>query len=143
MALGLAPPYPRRYNPVPVKILRLSLTQPVLDPDFEEPIGGLNKEFVEVELEAQVVYKKKDEAQPNWAGDVPGSAGRLVFTREYLEDQGLSLDTFKIGDRIAEIGGVAADFDVLEVRPQGHLRGQPHLVFVVFGEDKDKRAEVT
>jgi len=144
MALSfLPPPYPRRYNPVPVIMRILDLTEPDVDPDFEEPIGGLEKTFTELALEAQVAYKKKDEANPNWAGDVPDADGRLVFTKEYLESQGLTLTSFKIGDRIASIGGVAADFRVEEVRPQGHLRGEPHIVFVVFKRDSDKYAEAT
>lgn len=133
MAIGL--PVPKRYNPVAVKLGILSTIAPVLDPDFDETIGGLDKQYTEVVTEAQVSYVKKDEIDRSLAGNADNTIGHLTFTTEVLEDAGLDptgANTLKVGDKVTEIADFAADFKVNEVRPAGHLRGKANLVLVFF-----------
>lgn len=139
--------YPVRYNPNVVKIRRLVLTAPTLDPDFGEPRGGMSKQYTDpYTLQAQVRYQKRNARELGQAGDSDATQGHLTFTLRFLKASGLdplgSGDKLKKGDLITEIAGVVTDFKITEVRPQGHLRATPNLWFYFFEKNEDEKPRV-
>ncbi|MEW6556026.1 MAG: hypothetical protein AB1349_01575 [Elusimicrobiota bacterium] len=134
---------PQRMNLVKVKLLLLArkgrevstnIQTPVLDKDFSEPKGakvyGSNQgRNIPLEASAQVDYRRTEQRTRTSTGEVPESNGHLVFKSDTFDS--LS-DKPKRGDRIVEIAGRPVDYKIIEIRPQAHLRGIAHLVFVYF-----------
>lgn len=140
---------PARMNVVPVEVLlyreagRLdSTTIPlvVVDQDFREPMGSktygsAGGDGVAAQTEAQIVYQLRDKREPRETGEGEESRGHLTFRKTTFD----ALDSpVQKGDRIVKIGGVDVDYQVIEVRPGGHLRGGPTLMLVFFEQNREK-----
>jgi len=150
----MAPRRPKRWNPMPVTIRQLqdkSVGDTLLDEDFDEVVGGVLTPVIgsDLELQAQVVYKKHDKWEPSLGGNVDIGDGHLCFTLEYLESVGLSPltggNTISVGDRIVNMAGIATDYRIIEVRPAGHIRSidqKPMLYLAYFEFPKESHARV-
>jgi len=122
---------PVRYNPVTVKFVRIEPTNTQWDEDYKEAIGGNPAYGSEIEFQCQVNFGQKEyfRRQRTERGEARPSYGWLTFKMKYWEDNSVNL---KKGDRITGVAGQAADFEIMEVRPESPLRGGFLLMYVEF-----------
>ena len=126
---------PTRMNTVPVFIRSYDSASTQVDTHFGSPASLKSFTYLDpVEYAAQVVYGDESERVDSITGDPSRSDGRLTFSRTYLDGVGY---VPKKGDLIVQIAGWGVNFEVSEVIPAGHLRGQYNLVCAFFIENTD------
>jgi len=139
--------YPRRYNPVEIKIKQLSLTKPNIDPDFHEPVSG--KVYSSpITIEGQIFYIfTEDRDGITTVGDREETEGYFVIRRKYLIDNSILNPineelTIKKGDIVVEIAKRIVFYKIIRIDPHGHLRGKSNTYHFYFEEVKEERGSV-
>lgn len=116
---------PRLVHPVEVIIYRIDKTETQFDPDFREPIGGIQYEGEPVKLNAQVKYDSFTALNMVAGGNSPSTSGHLVVYEG--QDNGIG-----IGDKITNIGGQETELYITEKRPAACYGGKARLTKVLF-----------
>lgn len=118
---------PRLVHPTTVKIARLDRAATQWDPDFRTT--GRPVYTQPVEVRAQVRYQQAAAFAMTAAGETPVTTGRLVMlAADYAASGG-----FAKGDKIVEIGGIATEAHIVEVRPAAFRADGSHgLVMLEF-----------
>lgn len=116
---------PRLVHPVEVAIYRIDRTATQFDPDFREPIGGIQYEKEPVKLKGQVKYDRFDALSMVAGGDSPLTTGHIVIYAG--QDKGIDK-----GDKIAAIAGQTTELYITEKRPAACYGGRARLVKVLF-----------
>lgn len=144
------PSYPKRWNPVDIKIQRLDVPNTFIDDDFREPVSK-KKRFTTITLRGQVNFgdraftvEERSRAAP---GDEDVTKAHVVFRRKDLVDAGLwdnaaPEDNLKKGDKIIEIAGESFDLIFSEIRPESPLRGKFLLIYGEFEHEREERGAV-
>lgn len=138
--------YPFRMNLVRIVIEQLNTTTTITDPDFREAVG-VKHHATRIEVQGQVNLATRPryfESTPSRSGDMENTRGKLVFRKQYLDDEGVTL---RKGDRIVEVGPASSptpiDCKIDEVRPESPLRGDFLLIVVEFEWDVRERGSLT
>lgn len=99
-----------------------------------------------IELEGQPRFDKEDKRRPVLAGDAQDTRGYATFSIEHLVEKNISNPQQLKNARVIayERGGswVNKQYDIVEVRHRGHLRGGPIIVKCFVEEYDDKRGAV-
>lgn len=121
---------PVRMNLISCKYKPLALSLTATDPDYDEVSVGQEKVYgSEISIQAQVVWKRAWERDLTSTGDPSTSEGHLTVKKKTAT---LKSWTFSKGDIITEIGGVAVDLEITEVRPGAFLNGNSNLILLFF-----------
>lgn len=138
--------YPFRMNLVRIVIEQLDTTATVKDSDFREAVG-VRHHSTRVEVCGQVnlaARPKYFESMPSRSGDMEPTRGKLVFRKQDLVRDGVTL---KKGDLIVEVGPVDTptpiNCKIDEVRSESPLRGDFLLIVVEFEWDVRERGSLT
>lgn len=133
-------PFPKRMNPVNIKLHQRNAADTVMDSDFREPAS--TRAFdAGVVVKGQVNFgmKKYAEQDITMTGDKGDTMGWFCFRKSDLDRAGISLQK---GDRVSEVAGEAMDLEIVEARPESPLRGRFLLIYADFEHVKEKRESV-
>lgn len=144
---------PALLNEVTIKFQQLDRPGALLDPDFNEPIGG--DIFVEtiIETVGQVNLRGGPfrRRANTLTGDEEDVRGHVVLRLSELVDKGLATDdpeiTFSLrkGDRVVQLASQIVNFEIVEIRPESPLDSLDEdalLVFIEFIEPAEERRGV-
>jgi len=123
---------PRLVHPTTVKIARLDRSATQWDPDFRTAAQPAYAPPVQVK--AQVRYEKANALAITPAGETPVTMGSLVM----LADDYAASGGFVKGDKIVEIGGLAAEAYIVEVRPAAFQADGSHGLVILEFESRRK-----
>ena len=133
---------PIRMNPVDITIKQLDVAKSNArrDPDFDEMIHGQEKIYsTTISVRGQVCYQTKDEQEAALTGDPGNTDGHLTFRASDLARDGITL---RKGDIIVDIAGFPTNYKIVEVRPQGHLRGRANLIMTFFVNNEETNPSI-
>lgn len=139
-------PIPHRMNLVPIEIILIakegrvtSKDRPHIDPTYRRPRGeklykGVNNSDV-LNLDAQIFYQRQEDKFNTDMGDSPRTDGNLTMRKTDFED--LKEQPIK-GDLIVKIDDDDVEYEIVEVRHAGYLRGRSNLIMMFFKRSKEK-----
>jgi hypothetical protein len=127
---------PRLVHPISVSLVQIDAEETVQDDDFREPVADPVWR-APVSLRGQISYARADRLQMGATGDLGGADGHVVFLADELAMAGITLHK---GDRFTAVttrrSGAdvvrAIDYEIIEVRPQGHYPDYQGLTFAFF-----------
>lgn len=130
--------FPKKYNPVPVKIRQIRHIDTIIDPVYRTPLDKDINEAI-LSVQCQVEYKRRDKQESTMTGDQDDSAGQLVFKIKYYNQNNLNILK---GDLIIHIQNRPVSYRIIEVRESAFLRGKPHLIICRFIEDPRQKNSI-
>lgn len=111
-----------------------------IDPDFGEPLVGQQKRYGPLfTVQGQVVYNKNDREEVALTGDPSIGDGRCTFRKSDL-DNAVPPVVIKKGDVIKSLAGEVVNYEIIEIRPSGHLKGKPNLLMAFFDVNEETNA---
>lgn len=133
-------------NLVPIEIVLIakegrvtSKDRPHIDSTYRRPRGeklykGVNNLDV-LNLDAQIYYVRQEDKFNTDMGDSPRSDGNLTMRKTDFED--LKERPIK-GDLIVKIDDDDVEYEIIEVRHAGYLRGRANLIMMFFKRPMEK-----
>ena len=117
----------------------ISKDKPHIDPTYRRPRGeklykGVDNSDV-LNLDAQIYYVSQEDKFNTDMGDSPRTDGNLTMRKTDFED--LKEQPIK-GDLIVKIDDDDVEFEIVEVRHAGYLRGRANLVMMFFKRSMEK-----
>lgn len=123
--------FPKKYNPVSIEITSLTKSSKLIDQDFSDVVQKKYSETI-LTVDGQINYKRKDKQESTYTGDQDDSAGHIIITKKYWNDNSLNI---KKGDLITKISGFPVRYKIIEVRPAIFLRRTHNAYMCRFIED--------
>lgn len=117
---------PSLIHGVDMEIERVSLTDTVFDPIFNEPVGQGGPQYDAREtILAQIHWQQSDELVASTGGDDAQTKGWITMLRSHVDE--LPKGAFKKGDRIVKVDGNSYEANPLylvEIRRAAQYRTQ-------------------